>query len=56
MGQLEGVFERHVGGGGVSGEQLQTLYLYVQAAVDGGEVHRVVSTLHNRLARINSQG
>lgn len=56
MGQLEGVFDRHVGGRGVSGEQLQTMYAYVQAAVDGGEVHRVVSTLHKRISRINSQG
>jgi hypothetical protein len=48
--------ERHVGGGWVSGEQLQTLHAYAQAAVDGRQVARVVTTLHNRLARINSQG
>jgi hypothetical protein len=28
------------------------MYVYVQAAVDGGEVHKVVSTLEDRLGKL----
>jgi hypothetical protein len=49
MDQLRLVFRRHRHGQGVDAEQLLTMYLYVQAAVDGGEVSQVVSTLDERL-------
>ncbi len=41
-------------GEGVSDEQLETMYRYwyVQAAVDGRQVDKVVSTLQDRLARL----
>jgi hypothetical protein len=52
MQQLRVVFERHVRGQGVSAQQLQTLYVYVQAAVDYGRPSEVVSTLEDRLGRL----
>jgi hypothetical protein len=52
MEQLRVVFARHMHGQGVSTEQLQTMYLYVQGAIDGGEVCKVVSTLEDRLGRL----
>lgn len=52
MKQLREVFRRHVHGQGVSAQQLQTLYLYVQAAVDDGRLGEVVSTLEDRLGRL----
>jgi hypothetical protein len=54
MGQLELVFQQYRNGT-VSEGQLQLMYAYVQAAVDGREVARVVSTLTNRLSML-SQG
>jgi hypothetical protein len=47
--QLRLVFKRYKHEQGVSAEQLQTMYLYVQGAVDGGEVCKVVSTLEDSL-------
>jgi hypothetical protein len=52
MKQLGEVFGRHMCVQGVSAEQLQTMYLYVQAAADGGEVCEVVSTLEDSLGRL----
>ena len=52
MEQLGVVFGRHVRGEGVSEGQLKTLYWYVQAAVDGGHVFKVLSTLEDRLGRL----
>jgi hypothetical protein len=49
MEQLQLVFGRYRGKQGVCAEQLQTMYLYVQGAVDGGEVCKVVSTLVDSL-------
>jgi hypothetical protein len=50
--QLRVVFERHAQGQGVSAQQLQTMYVYVQAAVDDGRLGEVVSTLEDRLGRL----
>jgi hypothetical protein len=43
------VFMRYKLGQGVDIEQLQTMYPYVQGAVDGGEVCKVVSSLQDSL-------
>ena len=39
-------------GQGVSAQQLQAMYVYVQAAVDYGRLSEVVSTLEDRLGRL----
>jgi hypothetical protein len=50
--QLRVVFERHAHWQGLSAQQLQTLYVYVRAAVDDGRLGEVVSTLEDRLGRL----
>jgi hypothetical protein len=52
MEQLQLVFMRYKHGQGVDAEQLQTMYLYVQGAVDGGEVCKVVSSLQDSLGSL----
>jgi hypothetical protein len=49
MERLGDAFGRYKSGKGVGAEQLLTMYFSVQAAVDGGEVGKVVSTLEDEL-------
>jgi hypothetical protein len=62
MGQLEKAFRpyRPTGRGGVlvggDLEQLQTMYLYLQAAVVGRQLREVVAAIHNLINASRSPG